>query len=71
AKVVVFEHLRRYRPPKEKMSRSGRKNHKRVYWLRGQILEWVRDPSGKGFCRSSATRPIPPRPVRTAGCRGT
>ncbi|ADG06356.1 transposase, IS605 OrfB family [Kyrpidia tusciae DSM 2912] len=43
AKVIVFEHLRRYRPPKEKMSRSGRKNHKRAYWLRGQIMEWVRD----------------------------
>ncbi|CAB3393828.1 transposase [Kyrpidia spormannii] len=43
ARVIVFEHLRRYRPPKEKMSRSGRKNHKRAYWLRGQIMEWVRD----------------------------
>ncbi|PTQ56536.1 MAG: Transposase [Candidatus Carbobacillus altaicus] len=43
AKVIVFEYLRRYRPPKEKMSRSGRKNHKRAYWLRGQIMEWVRD----------------------------
>ncbi|HHY68551.1 MAG TPA: transposase, partial [Alicyclobacillus sp.] len=38
ARVIVFEHLRRYRPPKEKMSRSGRKNHKRAYWLRGQIM---------------------------------
>lgn len=43
AKVVVFEYLRGYRPPKERMSRSGRKNHKRAYWLRGKIVTWVRD----------------------------
>ncbi|MCL4318776.1 MAG: transposase [Firmicutes bacterium] len=43
AKVIVLEYLRRYRPPKERMSRSGRKNHKRAYWLRGQIMKWVRD----------------------------
>ncbi|WP_232796691.1 zinc ribbon domain-containing protein [Kyrpidia spormannii] len=43
ARVIVFEHLRRYRPPKERMSKSGRKNHKRAYWLRGQIMKWVRD----------------------------
>jgi IS605 OrfB family transposase len=43
AKVIVFEHLRLYRPPKEKKSQSGRKNHKRGYWLRGQIRKWVRD----------------------------
>lgn len=43
AKVIVFEYLRRYRPSKERMSRSGRKNHKRGYWLRGQIVKWVRD----------------------------
>ncbi len=43
AQVIVFEYLRQYRPPKEKMSRSGRKNHKRGYWLRGQIVEWARD----------------------------
>lgn len=43
AKVIVFEYLRRYKTPKEKMSRSGRKNHKRAYWLRGQIMTWVRD----------------------------
>ncbi len=43
AHVIVLEYLRGYRAPKEKMSRSGRKNHKRAYWLRGQIMEWVRD----------------------------
>jgi IS605 OrfB family transposase len=43
AKVIVFEHLRQYRPPNEKRSQSGRKNHKRGYWLRGQIMKWVRD----------------------------
>ena len=43
ASVIVFEYLRRYHPPKEKMSRAGRKNHKRAYWLRGKILRWVRD----------------------------
>ncbi|MHB1612072.1 MAG: zinc ribbon domain-containing protein [Sulfobacillus sp.] len=43
AKVIVFEYLRGYRPPKERMNRSGRKNHKRAYWLRGQIMKWVRD----------------------------
>jgi len=43
AKVIVFEFLRKYRAPKETMSRSGRKNHKRGYWLRGQIVKWVRD----------------------------
>ena len=43
AKVVVFEYLRGYKAPKEKMSRTGRKNHKRAYWLRGKIVEWVRD----------------------------
>ncbi len=41
--VIVFEYLRRYHPPQEKMSRAGRKNHKRAYWLRGKILRWVRD----------------------------
>ncbi len=25
------------------MSRAGRQNHKRAYWLRGKILRWVRD----------------------------
>jgi len=43
AQVIVLEYLRRYRPPKERMSRSGRKNHKRAYWLRGKIMQWVRD----------------------------
>ncbi|MCL4319097.1 MAG: zinc ribbon domain-containing protein [Firmicutes bacterium] len=43
AKVIVFEYLRKYQAPKEKMSRSGRKNHKRAYWLRGKIMKWVRD----------------------------
>ncbi len=43
AQVIVFEYLRQYRPSKEKMSLSGRKNHKRGYWLRGQIVKWVRD----------------------------
>ncbi|WP_053958338.1 zinc ribbon domain-containing protein [Sulfobacillus thermosulfidooxidans] len=43
AQVIVFEYLRKYRAPQEKMSRSGRKNHKRAYWLRGQIVQWVRD----------------------------
>ncbi|PSR35121.1 MAG: transposase [Sulfobacillus benefaciens] len=43
AKVIVFEYLRRYQAPKEHMSRAGRKNHKRAYWLRGQIVQWVRD----------------------------
>jgi hypothetical protein len=43
AKVIVCEHLCRYRPPKEKMNRGGRKNHKWAYWLRGQITKWVRD----------------------------
>ncbi len=43
AKVIVFEYLRGYQAPKEKMSRAGRKNHKRAYWLRGKIVDWVRD----------------------------
>ncbi len=43
AKVIVLEYLRGYKAPKEKMSRAGRKNHKRAYWLRGQIVRWVRD----------------------------
>ena len=43
AQVIVFEYLRKYQAPKETMSRSGRKNHKRAYWLRGQIVKWVRD----------------------------
>lgn len=43
APVIVFEYLRHYQPPKERMSWSGRKNHKRAYWLRGQIVTWVRD----------------------------
>ena len=43
AKVIVFEYLRKYQAPKERMSRSGRKNHKRAYWLRGQMVAWVRD----------------------------
>ena len=43
AQVIVFEYLRKYQAPKEKRSRSGRKNHKRAYWLRGQIVKWVRD----------------------------
>ena len=43
SKVIVFEYLRKYRPPKERMSKSGRKNHKRAYWLRGKILCNVRD----------------------------
>ena len=43
AKVIVLEYLRGYQAQKEKMSRSGKKNHKRVYWLRGKIMEWVRD----------------------------
>ena len=25
------------------MSRAGRKNHKRAYWLRGTTMKWVRD----------------------------
>jgi IS605 OrfB family transposase len=43
ARVIVFEYLRKYQAPKEKMSKAGRKNHKRAYWLRGQIVRWVRD----------------------------
>jgi IS605 OrfB family transposase len=43
AKVIVLEYLRGYRSPKERMSRTGRKNHKRAYWLRGKIMTWVRD----------------------------
>ncbi len=43
AKVIVLEYLRGYRSPKERMSRTGRKNHKRAYWLRGKIMKWVRD----------------------------
>ena len=43
AHVIVFEYLRKYKAPQEKMSRAGRKNHKRAYWLRGQIVQWVRD----------------------------
>ena len=43
AQVIVLEYLRTYQAPKEKMSRAGRKNHKRAYWLRGQIMRWVRD----------------------------
>lgn len=45
AKVIVLEYLRRYRPPKERMSRSGRKNHKRAYWLRGKIMRPFSSPS--------------------------
>jgi IS605 OrfB family transposase len=43
AQVIVFEYLRGYKPPKEKMSRSDRKSHKRAYWLRKKIMAWVRD----------------------------
>ena len=67
AKVLVFEYLRKYRPPKEKMSRAGRKNHKRAYWLRGQIVRWVRDLAFReGILRSNVIRPIHHKCARTA-----
>ncbi len=41
--MIVFEYRRKYQAPTEQMSRSVRKNHKRAYWVRGQIVQWVRD----------------------------
>jgi hypothetical protein len=43
AQMMVLESLRKYNAPQEKRSKAGRKNHKRADWLRGQIVEWVRD----------------------------
>ena len=40
--VLVFEHLRAYRPERG-LSWSRRTNRKRSYWLRGQVLRHVRD----------------------------
>jgi len=40
-RVLVFEHLRRYRPER-RLSWSRRTNRKRSYWLRGKVLERVR-----------------------------
>jgi transposase len=40
-RVLVFEHLRQYRP-KRGLSWSRRTNRKRSYWLRGKVLERVR-----------------------------
>ena len=40
--VLVFEHLRPYRPERG-LSSSRRTNRKRSYWLRGQVLRHVRD----------------------------
>ncbi|MDA8347150.1 MAG: transposase [Thermaerobacter sp.] len=40
--VLVFEHLRPYRPERG-LSWSRRTNRKRSYWLRGQVLRHVRD----------------------------
>ena len=39
--VLVFEHLRPYRPERG-LSWSRRTNRKRAYWLRGQVLAHVR-----------------------------
>ena len=39
--VLVFEHLRRYRPERG-LSWSRRVNRKRSYWLRGKVLRYVR-----------------------------
>jgi putative transposase len=39
--VLVFEHLRPYRPVRG-LSWSRRTNRKRSYWLRGEVLEHVR-----------------------------
>ncbi len=39
--VLVFEHLRAYRPERG-VSWSRRTNRKRSYWLRGKVLEHVR-----------------------------
>lgn len=40
-RVLVFEHLRAYRPERG-LSWSRRTNRKRGYWLRGKVLERVR-----------------------------
>ena len=39
--VLVFEHLRPYRPERG-LSWSRRTNRKRAYWLRGRVLAYVR-----------------------------
>ena len=39
--VLVFEHLRPYRPERG-LSWSRRTSRKRVYWLRGRVLAYVR-----------------------------
>lgn len=41
ATVIVFEHLRQYRP--ERGTRSRRANRKRSYWLRGKIRRYTSD----------------------------
>ena len=46
ATVIVFEHLRSYRPAKHKgakNSRTARQNQKRSYWLRGKIRSYTGD----------------------------
>lgn len=43
SKVIVFEYLRKYQPGKTAMNKSGRKNHKRSYWLRGKMLKKTRE----------------------------
>lgn len=46
ATVIVFEHLRPYRPARRrgaKCSRTARQNQKRSYWLRGKIRSYTGD----------------------------
>ena len=43
--VLVFEHLRPYRPERG-LSWSRRVNRKRSYWLRGKVLQHVRHLAG-------------------------
>ncbi len=45
------------------MSRSGRKNHKRAYWLRGQIVQWVRDLAFREGIVTVARHPAYPSPM--------
>jgi hypothetical protein len=39
AQVIMFDYLQNHQAPKEMMSRSGRKSHKRDCWLRCQIVK--------------------------------
>ena len=64
--VLVFEHLRPYRPERG-LSWSRRTSRKRAHWLRDQVLAHVRHlAAGQGSGSSNGTVPGPVRPARTA-----